>query len=302
MNEEVILTCEEEPVVELEYVEAAIKPETVGHITPTYEKQTVYPASGTVFGSVEVGAIPDPTEVKDISENGDHDVRRYGIARVNVQPELQTKTVTPTETQQAITADNGYDGLDRVEVNPIPSQYVVPSGSLDITANGNEIDVTDKASVNVNVPIPPEYIVPTGDKNITENGTYDISQYATATVNVGGGVFGTYFDAEKVRVTYTGEDYTGRTYAQATADLKALMPAEVRADYYSIAGFEIVSDSFEEGDWVAGTCGYDYYGQRTYYWVWTNGRAVRNQNNYVQNAKGNLRSGMVADIFLLRFK
>jgi len=124
----------------------------------------------------------------------------------------------------------------------------------------------------------------------------------TGTLVPGGGVSGTYFDAEKVRVTYTGEDLTGRTYTQATADLKALMPAEVRAGYYSIAGFEIVSDSFEEGDWVAGTLGYDYYGQRAYYWVWTNGRAVRNQNNYVQNAKGNLRSGMVADIFLLRFK
>lgn len=118
----------------------------------------------------------------------------------------------------------------------------------------------------------------------------------------GGDISGTYWSLEKVRVTYTGEDYTGRIYAQMTADLKALLPTDVKTAGYIIAGFEIVSDSFEEGDWVAGTFGYDSYGQRAYYWVWTNGRAVRNLNNYVQNAKGNLRSGMVADIFLLKFK
>ena len=124
----------------------------------------------------------------------------------------------------------------------------------------------------------------------------------TGTLVPGGGVSGIYFDAKKVRVTYTGEDYTGRTYIQMTADLKALMPAEIRANHYSIAGFEIISDSFEEGDWVAGTFGYDSYGQRVHYWVWTNGRAVHNYNNYVQRASGNLRSGMIADIFLLGFE
>lgn len=36
---------------------------------------------------------------------------------------LQSKTVTPTKTQQAITPDNGYYGLSDVKVMPIPDAY-----------------------------------------------------------------------------------------------------------------------------------------------------------------------------------
>jgi hypothetical protein len=66
---------------------------------------------------------------------------------------LQTKTVTPTEQTQNVTADTaqGYTALKKVVVNPIPSEYIVPSGNLPITQNGNNIDVTNYASVSVNV-------------------------------------------------------------------------------------------------------------------------------------------------------
>lgn len=65
---------------------------------------------------------------------------------------LQDKTVTPTTSQQSVTADTGYDGLDTVTVNAIPSEYVIPTGTKSITANGTGIDVTEYASVDVDVP------------------------------------------------------------------------------------------------------------------------------------------------------
>ena len=72
---------------------------------------------------------------------------------VNVQtaPTLQSKTVTPTKSQQNIAADSGYDGLSSVIVNSIPDNYVIPTGTVNITANGTH-DVSGKASVVVAVP------------------------------------------------------------------------------------------------------------------------------------------------------
>ena len=63
---------------------------------------------------------------------------------------LQSKTVTPTESTQNVTPDSGYNGLSKVTVNPIPDEYVIPSGTKSITTNGTH-DVKDYASVSVNV-------------------------------------------------------------------------------------------------------------------------------------------------------
>ena len=75
------------------------------------------------------------------------DASPYQKKSVSYTPTTQTQT-------QKIEADTGYDALAEVNVtvNPIPSQYIVPTGNLPITANSNSVNVSQYATVSVNVP------------------------------------------------------------------------------------------------------------------------------------------------------
>lgn len=76
--------------------------------------------------------------------------------------QLQEKSITPTKSVQEVVPDSGYDGLSKVSVGAIPDEYIVPSGTLEVTENGT-YDVREKESVIVSV----EHTTPTANKLVS---------------------------------------------------------------------------------------------------------------------------------------
>lgn len=136
----------------------------------------------------------------------------------NIEILVQDKIIEPTREVQTVTADEDYDQLGTVTVNPIPDEYIIPDGTLDVDANG-DVDVTmfRMARVGVYTPptlqdkeviptkeeqiisydedydglnsvivnsIPDEYIIPTGTLNINKNGTQNVNNYDNVKVKV----------------------------------------------------------------------------------------------------------------------
>lgn len=89
-------------------------------------------------------------------------------------------TLTPTTYQQIqnITPGNGYEGLSAVTVtvSPIPSSYIIPSGTINIASNTTGIDVTSYANavVNVSPSLTTASVTPSETaQNITPGAGYD---------------------------------------------------------------------------------------------------------------------------------
>lgn len=71
---------------------------------------------------------------------------------IEIYPETQAKTITPTKQSQTVLPDENIYALSQLTVNPIPDNYIEPQGQKEITDNGT-YDVTSFASANVEIEI-----------------------------------------------------------------------------------------------------------------------------------------------------
>lgn len=117
---------------------------TDAEITAAYNSgYTAGEAEGEVAGAAAQKALLVTTA---ITQNGVY-TRENGYSSVNVQvpsssPVLQNKTVTPTTSQQTVTKDTGYDGLDTVTVNAVTSSIDSDISSQNIRQGVDILGVT----------------------------------------------------------------------------------------------------------------------------------------------------------------
>lgn len=67
-----------------------------------------------------------------------------------IKTKLQSKIITPTEEEQVVIPDDGYEGLSDVVVEAIPYDYVIPTGAINITSNG-VANVSEYEYANIDV-------------------------------------------------------------------------------------------------------------------------------------------------------
>lgn len=99
---------------------------------------------------------------------------------------LQAKTTTPTGSQQTISPDSGYNGLSTVTVEGVVAPNLI-AGNIKKDVVIKVGTSTDDDSVMTVIGNYEGGTTPTETIIISQNGIYDVTNYASANVNVSGG-------------------------------------------------------------------------------------------------------------------
>lgn len=166
-------------------------------VTPTQAQQIIFADIGySGLNNVKIEAATSDIDSNIQSYNIKKDVTILGVTGNVIELNGEERATTPTKDTQIITPSADKNAITKMTVNPIPDEYIIPSGEIEITENGN-YNVTDKASAKVNVP---EKTLTT--KTITANGIYNATDdnadgYNQVTVETSGVDINDYFDLTK---------------------------------------------------------------------------------------------------------
>lgn len=252
---------------------------------------------------------------KTITQNGTGiDVAEYAAVDVNVPSSggtYQAKThITPTESSQTITADQNYDALSSVQIDPISSTYVgsgiTRRSSSDLTASGATVTVPagyyqsqeSKAVASGSATAPASIsgtsaTVSTGTNTLTLTKTVSVTPSVTAGY-VSSGTAGnasvslqasvTTKAAATIHPSTSDQTIASGTYTTGAQTIKAVTLANLTADNIKNGVTVTVGDS-TDADCVASVTG-TYSGGSSKALYKYEGLASRQANSYgATNAK-----------------
>ena len=149
------------------------------NVTPTTSAQTIVAPSGTDgYSPVKVSAVTSSIDSNIVAENIKKDITILGVTGNVVELNGETKVITPTTSQQVITPSSGKNAITQATVNAVTSSIDSNIVAGNIKKNVNILGVIGTLEGGV---------TPTGTINITQNGIVDVTNYASANVNVAGG-------------------------------------------------------------------------------------------------------------------